>query len=72
MAEADIGHHSTTTRRRDGARTTTCSCEASRNAGTLVVPVMVNGIDACSGEIPGGNLGTAQTNPCCWLTPIGP
>jgi len=20
----------------------------------------------------GGNLGTAQANPCCWLTPIGP
>jgi len=24
------------------------------------------------GENPGGNLGTAQANPCCWLTPIGP
>jgi len=23
------------------------------------------------GENPGGNLGTAQANPCCWLTPIG-
>jgi len=26
----------------------------------------------CLGENPGGNLGTAQANPCCWLTPIGP
>jgi len=24
------------------------------------------------GENPGGTLGTAQANPCCWLTPIGP
>ena len=24
------------------------------------------------GTNPGGNLGTAQANPCCWLTPIGP
>jgi len=24
------------------------------------------------GENPGGNLGTAQANSCCWLTPIGP
>jgi len=24
------------------------------------------------GENPGGNLGTAQANLCCWLTPIGP
>jgi len=24
------------------------------------------------GENPGGNLGTAQANPCCWLTPTGP
>ena len=24
------------------------------------------------GENPGGILGTAQANPCCWLTPIGP
>jgi len=24
------------------------------------------------GENPGGNLGTAQVNPCCWLTPTGP
>ena len=23
------------------------------------------------GANPGGNLGTAQANPCCWLTPIG-
>jgi len=23
------------------------------------------------GENPGGNLGTVQANPCCWLTPIG-
>jgi len=23
------------------------------------------------GENPGGTLGTAQANPCCWLTPIG-
>ena len=23
------------------------------------------------GENPGGILGTAQANPCCWLTPIG-
>jgi len=23
------------------------------------------------GENPGGNLGTAQANPCCWLTPTG-
>jgi len=26
----------------------------------------------CLGNNPGGNLGTAQANPCCWLTPIGP
>jgi len=26
----------------------------------------------CLGENPGGNLGTVQANPCCWLTPIGP
>jgi len=25
----------------------------------------------CSGANPGGNLGTAQANPCCWLTPTG-
>jgi len=24
------------------------------------------------GENPGGTLGTAQANPCCWLTPTGP
>jgi len=24
------------------------------------------------GENPGGNLGTAHANPCCWLTPIRP
>jgi len=24
------------------------------------------------GKNPGGTLGTAQANPCCWLTPIGP
>jgi len=24
------------------------------------------------GENPGGNLGTTQAHPCCWLTPIGP
>jgi len=24
------------------------------------------------GENPGGNLGTVQANPCCWLTPTGP
>jgi len=23
------------------------------------------------GTNPGGTLGTAQANPCCWLTPIG-
>ena len=23
------------------------------------------------GANPGGTLGTAQANPCCWLTPIG-
>jgi len=26
----------------------------------------------CLGENPGGTLGTAHANPCCWLTPIGP
>jgi len=26
----------------------------------------------CLGENPGGTLGPAQANPCCWLTPIGP
>jgi len=26
----------------------------------------------CLGENPGGILGTAQANPCCWLTPTGP
>jgi len=26
----------------------------------------------CLGENPGGTLGTAQANPCCWLTSIGP
>jgi len=26
----------------------------------------------CLGENPGGNLGTAQANPRCWLTPTGP
>jgi len=25
----------------------------------------------CLGANPGGTLGTAQANPCCWLTPIG-
>ena len=24
------------------------------------------------GQNPGGTLGTAQANPCCWLTPTGP
>jgi len=24
------------------------------------------------GENPCGTLGTAQANPCCWLTPLGP
>jgi len=27
---------------------------------------------AATGANPGGILGTAQANPCCWLTPIGP
>jgi len=27
--------------------------------------------DCHLGKNPGGNLGTAQANPCCWLTPIG-
>jgi len=26
----------------------------------------------CLGKNPGGTLGTAQANPCCWLAPIGP
>jgi len=34
--------------------------------------IAMSRIDDCSGANPGGNLGTAQANPCCWLTPIGP
>jgi len=33
---------------------------------------LVNSVTDYLGENPGATLGTAQTNPCCWLTPIGP
>ena len=38
--------------------------------GMPMAPVTVNQL-VVWGANPGGTLGTAQANPCCWLTPIG-
>ena len=39
--------------------------------GMHTAHVAVSRNDDHLGENPCGSLGTAQVNPCCWLTPIG-